>query len=55
MEGVNHIYPSFFERSELNEIPRGKLVQLSTKYPELIDSAFVNIVQYYKGMEVSSS
>jgi hypothetical protein len=44
-------FPGFYRGSELNEIPRGKLVQLSMNHPELIDAAFVNIVQYYKGKD----
>jgi hypothetical protein len=46
-------YPRFFggSETELNKIPRGKLVQLSMKHPELIDAAFVNIIQHYKGRE----
>ena len=36
---------------ELNDTPRGKLVQMSMTHPELIDAAFVNLAQYYKGKE----
>ena len=32
----------------MNETPRGKLVQKSMETPELIDAAFVNIIQQYK-------
>ena len=36
---------------KLNNTPRGKLVQTSMTHPELIDAAFVNLAQYYKGKE----
>jgi hypothetical protein len=36
---------------ELNDTPRGKLVQTSMTHPDLIDAAFVNLAQYYKGKE----
>ena len=35
----------------MNDTPRGKLVQTSMTHPELIDAAFVNLAQYYKGKE----
>jgi hypothetical protein len=34
--------------AELNETPRGKLVQMSIRYPHLIDAAFVNFVNFFK-------
>ncbi len=41
--------PQSFMGAELNETPRGKLVQMSIKYPHLIDAAFVNFVNFFKG------
>ena len=41
-------YPPSFMGAKLNETPRGKLVQMGMKNPDLIDSAFVNFVQFFK-------
>jgi hypothetical protein len=40
--------PPSFMGAELNETPRGKLVQMSIRYPHLIDAAFVNFVNFFK-------
>ena len=48
--GSTTYHPSLWG-AELNDTPRGILVQTSMKHPELIDAAFVNLVQYYKGSE----
>ncbi len=47
--GSTTYHPDMYGGSELNEIPRGKLVQLSMKRPELIDAAFVNFRHDYTG------
>ncbi len=47
--GSTTYQPDMYGGSELNEIPRGKLVQLSAIHPSLIDAAFVNFRHEYEG------
>ena len=44
-------YDQSFKGAKLNETPRGKLVQKSMETPELIDAAFVNIIQQYRNQK----
>jgi len=41
-------YDTHFVGVELNETPRGKLVQKSMENPELIDAGFVKLIQQYE-------
>jgi hypothetical protein len=40
-------YPHFLWETELNNTPHEKLLQISMKYPKLIDAEFANLTQHY--------